>query len=319
VERMGLVRSLIGMAVLLAGGLLPGQAWAQESGISLETDIAYVTRGEARLLLDIARPAARGEPRPAVVFLHDWGYLVAGPTVTSMPYRSSSKGDLQAEIRLAAERGYVGVAVGYRLPVPIGGRGAGTQFPGQLYDVKAAIRWLRANAERYGIDPDKVGVVGFGLGGYLALMAALTNPRDGLEGVTDLEAFPSTVQAAVAAGAPVDWLSQMRRTDAVLSAYRAAIAGLLGGYPEEVPDRYARADVTRYFGFSDAPVLAVFAMTDVWVDPEQARLLMDRMAAKAVRHSVLMLPWATPDFNSLASPNSDYPMWSFLDLCLEGT
>src|SRR4029077_20426281 len=73
-----------------------------------------------------------------------------------------------------------------------------TTFPGQLYDIKAAIRWLRANAESYHLDPDHIGIMGDSSGGWTTAIAAVTEHRPELEGKVGTPGVSSAVQAAVA-------------------------------------------------------------------------------------------------------------------------
>ena len=111
-----MARVLVGLAALVAGLVTgcassPGSSQGgtpKEPEIVLETDIAYVTRGSTKLLLDVARPAAADARSPAVLFLHGWA-----PGYDKLQHRT--------EIRLAAKRGYVGVAATYRLPAVPGG------------------------------------------------------------------------------------------------------------------------------------------------------------------------------------------------------
>ena len=191
--RNGIVaRALVRLAALVVGlvngcASSPGSAQGgtpKEPEVVLETDIAYVTRGSTKLLLDVARPAAAGARSPAVLFLHG-----GAPSWGKYNHRNG--------IKLAALRGYVGVAATYR-PPPTKGK-PGAQFPEPIQDAGAAIRWVRANADRYGIDPERIGVVGFDFGGYLALMAAFAGPADGFEGGSDSQAISSSVRVAVAA------------------------------------------------------------------------------------------------------------------------
>lgn len=78
-------------------------------------------------------------------------------------------------------------------------------FPAQIHDVKAAIRWLRANTETYPIDPNRIGIIGDSAGGHLAALAALTADRPELEGESGSPGHSSAVQAAVAISAPADF------------------------------------------------------------------------------------------------------------------
>jgi acetyl esterase/lipase len=81
------------------------------------------------------------------------------------------------------------------------------KFPGQLHDVKAAIRWLRANAEKYKLDPNRIAIMGTSSGGWTAAMAALTGDAPEMEGSIGTTGVSSVVQAAVAFFPPSDFLS----------------------------------------------------------------------------------------------------------------
>src|SRR5204863_3150606 len=83
-------------------------------------------------------------------------------------------------------------------------------FPGQLHDIKAAIRWLRANAAKYNLDPNHVGIAGESSGGWLASMAAVTGDVPELEGNLGTTGVSSAVQAAIAYYPPTDF-QQMDR------------------------------------------------------------------------------------------------------------
>jgi acetyl esterase/lipase len=298
-----LFRTLPGIIVLLSGLAASSVAWAQGSDVVLETDIVYVTRGETKLLLDIARPAKQAGPSPAVIFLHGWGPYV-------------DKEFNRGEIMLAAKRGYVGVAASYRIPY---WGGEETRFPAQVHDVKAAVRWLRANAERYAVDPDAIGVVGFSMGGYLALMLAFTGPSDGFEGEILWPGVSSKVQAVVAAGAPVDWAYLARGTDVTPDSLPARIKGhLFGAAPEDIPDLYRASDPREYIGPRDAPVLAIYGGWDLIVPPREGRILEEAMMSSGANHSFLMIPRAMHILAELVSPDFDYPMWSFLSRYLKG-
>ena len=108
---------------------------------------------------------------------------------------------------------------------------AQTTFPGQLYDIKAAIRWLRTNAARYNLDPDHIGIMGDSSGGWTTVMAAVTGDRPELEGKIGTLGVSSAVQAAVAFYPPTDFLA----SDAVLR--KCDPAGLPAAPASTAPDR----------------------------------------------------------------------------------
>ena len=119
-----------------------------------EADLEYSNVGQ-RVAMDIVRPRAASEKRPAVVLVHGGGFR-GGARQSYLP----------VAIKLA-ERGYVAATVSYRLAPR-------HQFPAAVEDVKAAVRYLRANADRFGIDPDRIGAMGGSAGGHLVLFLGLT-------------------------------------------------------------------------------------------------------------------------------------------------
>ena len=117
------------------------------------------------------------------------------------------------------------------------------QFPAQIHDVKAAIRWLRASAATYAIDPERIGVVGFSAGAILALMAGLTGPKDGLEGEAASYEYSSEVQAVVSAGGAADLAARGFSGGAYSED---SMRRYLGGSPAEQPERYRLASPATY-------------------------------------------------------------------------
>jgi acetyl esterase/lipase len=102
-------------------------------------------------------------------------------------------------IRFLAEAGFLAVAISVRLSWQ-------APFPGQIHDVKAAIRWLRANSRDYPIDPGRIGIMGDSAGGHLASLAAVTGENADLEGDSGSPGYSSRVQACVAISANSDFL-----------------------------------------------------------------------------------------------------------------
>src|SRR5215471_6148437 len=129
-----------------------GRAAAQAApeAVRLEKQVAF----SGRLMMDVARPAG-SRLHPAVLAIHGGGFTAGD---------RSSYGDLI--VRLAGH-GYVAATIDYRLA-------PAAQFPSALQDVKAAVRFLRLNASKYAIDPDRIGVMGDSAGAGLALLLAFT-------------------------------------------------------------------------------------------------------------------------------------------------
>src|SRR4051794_10257244 len=170
-----LLAALCGLVV--AG---PARANERDDSIQFTRDVVFGKGGGEDLKLNLARPTrpyAKG--LPCVVFIHG-GAWSAGDRAAH-----------DADIRPMAEHGYVGVTVDYRLAPK-------HRFPAQVEDVKCAVRFLRAHAEQYGIDPDRIAVWGVSAGAHLALMLGVTQKEDGLEGDGGWPEQSSAVQAVVA-------------------------------------------------------------------------------------------------------------------------
>ena len=127
-------------------------------GVRIESDVVFGNGDGVELRLDIYHPAEGHSKRTAIVQLHGGGFT------------RGAKENIAANCRAFAERGYTAIASRYRL--------AGqAKWPAQLHDVKAAIRWVRANAGRLGVEPDRTCVAGHSAGGTPAF-TWLTGPAD---------------------------------------------------------------------------------------------------------------------------------------------
>ena len=157
-------------------------------------------------------------------------------------------------------------------------------FPAQVHDVKAAIRWLRANADRHHLDPGRVAIMGDSSGGWLAAMAAVTGAAGELEGDVGVSGPSSAVQAAVDLYGPADFLTmdaQMRpgACERFNAAYGlrdchddpASPASRLMGFPiRDRPDLVARASPATYASPSVPPTLILHGRDDDLVPEQQS-------------------------------------------------
>jgi acetyl esterase/lipase len=149
----------------------------EASSIRVEKDVVFGRGGDVDLRLDIYYPPAGGSKRTAIIQLHGGGFT------------RGAKENIAANCRAFAERGYVAIASQYRL-VDQG------MFPSPVEDMKAAIRWTRANFEMLGVDADKIAVAGYSAGATLALIACGQQPE--LEGAGGNGGVSSKVAACIA-------------------------------------------------------------------------------------------------------------------------
>jgi acetyl esterase/lipase len=152
--------------------------------VNIEDGVVFGTTGVRKLHADIFRPAEASDERlPGIVFVHGGSW------------RTGDRTQLRGYGVLVGRHGYVGMASEYRL-IPE------ATYPENLHDVKAAIRWMRANADDLGVDPNRIAVHGNSAGGHLALLAAATGDVPELEGDGGNPHLSSAVQACIAIYAP---------------------------------------------------------------------------------------------------------------------
>jgi acetyl esterase/lipase len=157
-------------------------------------DLVYAQVGAQPLMLDLYLPSGGSSPRPLLVWVHGGGW--SGGSRFPAP-------GFAVQLR---DRGFAVASVSYRLTSQAGQWGAEPViFPAQIHDVKAAIRWLRAHASDYQIDPLRVGVWGSSAGGHLAALIGTSGNNPELEGsVGNHLGESSAVQAAVDYYGPID-------------------------------------------------------------------------------------------------------------------
>lgn len=151
----------------------------------LNTDILIGTVDSTPLYINLALPKDNGEePRPALVLIHGGGLI---------------KGDrsrYNKRISKMAKRGIIGASVMYRLAPEY-------RFPAAIEDVKAAIRFLKANADTFNLDPERIIVSGASAGGYLAAMVGVTGNAKGFSDHDIYPNFDASVRAVIVQSAPL--------------------------------------------------------------------------------------------------------------------
>jgi acetyl esterase/lipase len=214
-----------------------------------ELDVVYGHAGGEDLQLDLFAPKDVEGPFPAVVILHGGGW-----TKGTHEFFRPLAGALAA-------RGYVAASVGYRMAPR-------HRFPSQIQDVKCAVRWLRANAERFRIDRERIAALGFSAGGHLALLLGLTQDKDEFEGDGGNREQSSRVQAVINISGPTD-LTRPEWPEVT----RTVFFDLLGGSREQLADAYRTASPITYVHRGAPPVLTIHGTSDPVVPYEQAQLL----------------------------------------------
>ncbi len=172
---------------------------------------------------------------------------------------------------------YVGVSVGYRLS-------GESIWPAQIHDCKAAIRWLRANAKKYNLDPEKIGVTGTSAGGHLVAMLGTSGDVPDLEGkLGDHLKESSRVQCVVDQFGPTELLTMGGRHNNANSPE----SKLVGGAIQENKKAAQNASPTSYVSKDDPPFLFIHGTKDPAVPFNQSERLQEALK-KADLESVLV-------------------------------
>jgi acetyl esterase/lipase len=224
-------------------------------GITLYPNLTYSTIHSHPLLLDIYMPASEERRLPTIVWVHGGGWW------------RGNKGHNCHGLKLIG-RGYIIVSISYRFSTE-------APFPAQLEDCKAAIRWLKANAQTYRIDPDRIGVWGSSAGGHLVAMLGVTEDDERFEVGEHLD-YSSRVRAVCDFCGPTDLLQMAVPGTSTVdwNAPDSQASRLIGGALQENKEQARLASPVHYVGGNKTPpFLIVHSDHDQLVPWEQSRQL----------------------------------------------
>jgi acetyl esterase/lipase len=242
--------------------------------------VTYARPGGEELKADVWQPhgggaAGKEDPatgRPAVIVVHGGGW------------RSGERGDFPFWNAWLASKGYVVFDIDYRLSPPPTWRNAPA-------DVRCAVGWLKENAARYGVDPDRVALMGRSAGGHLALLTAYSQGSGPMSGC-DARNLQDTGVAAVVAFYPPTDLARLSSL-----GYLGGMDRFLGGTRDAVPERYSILSPVSRVDPRAPPTFLAHGGDDQIVPPGQSGLLADRLREASVPHRLVGLPWANHTFD----------------------
>jgi arylsulfatase A len=206
-------------------------------------DVVYARYGERQLKLDLYLPQESGQRTtvPGVVVVRGNGW------------RSGDKEAFGFIAGQLAKEGFVAASIEYRTS-------AEATFPAAVHDVKAAVRWMRANAARYRINPGAIGAVGASAGGHLEAMLATSNGAKELEGSGGNSATSSQVQAVVAMACVCNLdLSNQKSGPATVTS---AISDFVAASPGALAGAIKAASPVTYVNSRSASLLLLHSQTD---------------------------------------------------------
>ena len=265
--------SIISCAVLLAGQPLFAQlreTTILPPGVRVERAVAYLEpwrKEKADLYLPEATPG--GGLRPAILNIHGGGWV--GGT-------RDDRRELNIGTNLAVH-GYVVMSIDYVLASK-----TRAVWPQNLYDCKTAVRWLRKNAGRLQIDPERIGVIGGSAGGHLSAMVTLTTPADGLDPQGPYGEFSCQVKC----GVDLYGIAEMM-------TYHDT--PMLGKTRAEAPELYRQASPVTYVRQDSPPILILHGTADTTVDIGQSKRFDEVLTKAGARHEFIMVPGAQHTFD----------------------
>ena len=278
---------------------MPGRPGAEPvpPGVRAEKNLTFATIGAKELRLDLFLPAKREGKSPVVVWIFGGAW------------RDNNRLRQEGQAAWLATKGYAVAAIEYRVS-------SEALFPAQIEDCKAAVRWLRANAAKYGLDPARVGAWGESSGGHLASMLGVTG------GVQDLEGGSGNLDQSSRVAAVVDFFGP---TD-FLQMDKAALPGgmkhdppnspeslVIGGAIQENREKVARANPIAYVTRECPPFLILHGDRDPLVPYNQSELLFEALKKAGVDVSFYKVVSAGHGGPQFQTPVTKAMVLAFLD------
>jgi acetyl esterase/lipase len=271
INRRGFVKATGALVAAPALASLAGfAAQAQNtSDLRVDKDIVFGKGGDMDLLLDVYHPPEGVTPkRMGIIHLFGGGFSTG----------SKNAGYIVNDVRALGRLGYTNISANYRLT-------SQGLWPAQIHDTKAAIRWVRANAAKIGIDADKIAIAGYSAGGMLSLLAAGTNGVAEFEGSGGNAGVSSNVQAGIGVYPLATTAGNLFPT--TLSA-------------EERTSVMEAASPAKYIGKTFAPTIFIHGTADTTVPMSSSIDFFQKLNAAGVPSALTLIQGAAHAFDNAA-------------------
>ena len=245
-----------------------GPAAPDIGNLKVERDIVFAKAGTIDMKLDVYQQAPGAtSKRTAIIHLFGGGFMGG----------NKSAGYIINDIKALAPKGYTNISANYRLAKE-------AFWPSQIHDLKAAIRWTRANAGKLGIEPNRIVVAGYSAGGMLSLLAAGTNGKAEFEGDLGTPGVSSDVNASIG----------------VYPLASAQIATMLWPQGQATPEAIAAASPTTYINEKFAPTIFVHGTDDTTVPVTSSIDFYTKLRAVKVPTTLALIQGAQHAFDNSA-------------------
>jgi acetyl esterase/lipase len=266
--KKGTFRLAINLAAFFFALCLFLPVYAQDNlDVKLIKDVVYERIGDVSETLDIYQPAKIGGVLPAVILVHGGGWS------------AGDKSDFTTLAEGLARAGYVAFNVNYRLATA-----QGNKYPAQLDDVQTAVRWIRAHAKRYDINPNKLGALGASAGGHLVALLGTMDTRDNSNKA--LSNYSSRVDCVVDFFGPTDLTPKGLKTYSPLVL--SILLNFLGKTPKEAPALYRDASPVYHINAKTVPFLIFQGTSDPLVPYSQSVELYKKLKAKHIEAKLVL-------------------------------
>jgi acetyl esterase/lipase len=273
----------------------PPRRFSLPPGVKAVRDLEYGKASGRAMLLDLYLPEKGDKPLPLIIWIHGGAWM------------AGSKNDPSPALRFTRD-GYAVAQVGYRLSQE-------ARFPAQIRDCKAAVRWLRANAAKYDLDPNKLVAWGSSAGGHLVALLGTSGAVAELDGSDNDLKESSRVQAVVDWFGPTDFLHiGDAESDLQHNAPDSPESRLIGGALLENKDKAAKASPITYVSKDAPPFLIMHGDHDRTVPFNQSELLY--AALKKAGADVTFVPVKGAG-HGFGGPEAIAQVQEFLKRCLK--
>ncbi len=267
-------------------------------------NLDYAGVGQNYHKLDLIVPSDLEGPAPLVIYIHGGAWLM-GNKGSALKFASG-----------LLDRGFIVADINYRLS-------SDSVFPAQIFDCKAAVRWLKSQAGKYMIDTNRIGVIGSSAGGHLALLLGFASGVAELEGLhLGSSGYSSKVQAVVDFYGPSDfnyidgYYPEACPSQGNINGLFSPVSLLLGCPPKNCPDKSVLASPITHLDPSDTPALIYQGINDCTVPPIQSTIVDSALRANNI-YSVLVELDAGHAFRP--TPEQMLQMYDFLMAVFDGT